>query len=305
MAWASIACDTRLQGQITQAQSADVRDKAKSHREAAAKAVRTAWSHILYPVPADVPGSPFALEHSQVTAREREAIPTVVYDKVKADGIALEKLGSESLWLKLQPIWADDRPHLPIAEVEQWFASFVYLPRLRDRVVLEQAMRDTLGKLDAPFAYADGFDEASGRYTNLMWAKTPPEMIGRGAMLVREDAARAQLGAADEGSGERGQTGEGRVREERGRGPEADRPVSRVTRFYGSVELDPVRPIKAFEAVVEAVVLQLQHSPGTKVKLTLDIEVTCESGFSEGDVGVVRDNARQLKFSSGSTGFEE
>jgi hypothetical protein len=39
------------------------------------------------------------------------------------------------------------------------------------------------------------------------------------------------------------------------------------------------------------------------VKLTLEVEAEALEGFSEADVGVVRDNARQLKLNAGSTGF--
>lgn len=41
------------------------------------------------------------------------------------------------------------------------------------------------------------------------------------------------------------------------------------------------------------------------MKLTLEIDAQAPDGFDEDDVGVVRDNARQLKFSPGSTGFDE
>jgi hypothetical protein len=65
-----------------------------------------------------------------------------------------------------------------------------------------------------------------------------------------------------------------------------------------------VRPVKAFEAILSAVVTELQRSTSAKVRLTLEIEVDAEDGFSEADIGVVRDNARQLKFKTESTGFE-
>jgi len=65
-----------------------------------------------------------------------------------------------------------------------------------------------------------------------------------------------------------------------------------------------VRPVRAFETILSAVVAELQRTSGAKVKLTLEIEVDAEEGFSEADVGVVRDNARQLKFKPESTGFE-
>jgi hypothetical protein len=41
------------------------------------------------------------------------------------------------------------------------------------------------------------------------------------------------------------------------------------------------------------------------VKITLEIEATAPEGFSDADIGVVRDNAKQLKFSDNSTGFDD
>ena len=65
-----------------------------------------------------------------------------------------------------------------------------------------------------------------------------------------------------------------------------------------------VRPVKAFDAVLNAVIMELQRTHGARVKITLEIEADAEDGFDEADIGVVRDNARQLKFKSDSTGFE-
>ena len=54
-------------------------------------------------------------------------------------------------------------------------------------------------------------------------------------------------------------------------------------RFYGSVEIDMVRPVKAFDAMLNAVVLELQRNPNAKVKITLEIEAETPSGFSEAE----------------------
>ncbi len=81
--------------------------------------------------------------------------------------------------------------------------------------------------------------------------------------------------------------------------------LAKPRRFYGSVELDMVRPVKSFDAILNAVVMELQRTHGTIVKLTLEIEAEATDGFAEGEVSVVRDNARQLKFKAESTGFEE
>jgi hypothetical protein len=66
-----------------------------------------------------------------------------------------------------------------------------------------------------------------------------------------------------------------------------------------------VRPMKSFDAIFNAVVMELQRTNGAKVKLTLEIEGEAPEGFDESEVSVVRDNAKQLKFKPESTGFEE
>src|SRR6266851_5771748 len=71
LAWTSIVGDRRLQDQLTQAQAADARDKAKTGAEGAAKAVRLAWSHVLFPVKTEgtAAGSAFDLEHLSISSK--------------------------------------------------------------------------------------------------------------------------------------------------------------------------------------------------------------------------------------------
>jgi len=76
-------------------------------------------------------------------------------------------------------------------------------------------------------------------------------------------------------------------------------------RFFGLVEIDLDRPVKSLDAILNAIVMELQRAQGTKVTLTLEIEAEAPAGFAEGDIGVVRDNARQLKFKAESIGFED
>jgi hypothetical protein len=342
MAWKQIVDDKRLHDAMTTSQIADAEDKARTNRDSALKAVRAAWSHILYAVKSDTAGKPFELEHSLISSRDRAAIPTVVYDKAKADGIALEKLGTDRLWLALKPIWPDDRDHIPVTELIDWFSSYVYLPKLRDRVVLETSIRDAVAKLDPQFGYADGFDEASGKYHGLIWAKDPPQPFPATAMLVSDASARprgvigrpqpspaacaatvwsrpATAMLVSDAAAKRQLSEKVAAGQPGPEGPPAEPGASSNTtvdtpstaqprkarRFYGSVELDMVRPVKAFDAVLNAIVMDLQRTQGAKVKLTLEIEAVADEGFSDNDVSVVRDNARQLKFKPESTGFED
>ena len=310
LAWESIVKDERLQQQLTNAQEADAKDKEKSARLGATTAVRRAWSHILYPVRPETAevGKAFELEHLALAAKDGVALPAAVYAKasVKGDGIIKETLGGETLSTWLKQLWPEDRPHLAVSEIADWFATYVYLPKLRDRVVLETAIRDACAKLDPAFAFAERFDESSGRYVGLVWQKAPAEPMSPSALLVRPEAAMAQLRPAPT-SPQPGAPGAGADK------PAADgnepaepgpSPTPQPRRFYGSVEIDMVRPVKAFDAILNAVVMELQRTNGAKVTLTLEIEATASEGFAEADIGVVRDNARQLKFKGDSTGFE-
>jgi hypothetical protein len=306
LAWASIVDDRRLQDQLTQSQAADARDKAKTSREGAAKAVRLAWSHVLFPVKTEntAAGAAFDLDHLSISSKDRTAIPASVYDKAKGDGIAREKLGPDALWLHLKPLWPEDKAHLAISEVADWFGAYVYLPKLRDRVVLETAIRDAVAKLDPAFGYADGYDEATASYTGLVVAKAAPVMLAPSAVIVRADIAFEHTKKTGTSTGASpGGGSDGGVDSSPGAGGEPTGP-QQPRRFYGSVEIDMVRPVKSFDAILNAVVMELQRNPGAKVKITLEIEAETPSGFSEADIGVVRDNTRQLKFKAESTGFE-
>lgn len=319
LAWESIGADPRqdkradkrLQDQLTQAQLGDARDKARNSRDGAVKAVRSAWNHVLYPVKTDETeaGRAFDLEHLSLTGKDRASVPATVYDKAKSDGIISEKLGADALWLHLEPLWGENKPHLAVSEIAAWFATYVYLPKLRDRVVLDTAICDACARLSPSFAFAERFEEATGRYIGLVWQTAPYEILPPTSLLVRPDVAIAQLRpvtvpalpAAVSGGGDS-------ISEPIGDPSAATDPEAptknQLRRFYGSVEIDMVRPVKAFDAILNAVVMELLRTQGAQVTLTIEIEATAPDGFTDGDIGVVRDNARQLKFKPESTGFD-
>lgn len=310
MAWSEIASDRRLQEQLPPVQMRNASEKAKASRDGAAKAVRLAWCHVLWGVKTeDTPaGQAFHLEQANISSRDRAAIPAAVYEKVgpRGESLVKEKLGPDGFWRNIEPLWLPDQPYLAVSEVVEWFAAFPYLPKVRDRVVIEGAIQDGAYGLDPKFGYADAIG-ADGSYVGLRWAKGISDPIPPTAVLVRAAIAQGATTAGPAplppGPGGPGQPpggapgGEGGV----GEGPIGS---TKPRRFYGTVEIDPSRPVKAFEAIINAVVLELQHSPSTKVKLTLEVEAENAEGFEGDDVGVVRDNAKNLKFTPGSYGFD-
>jgi hypothetical protein len=102
-------------------------------------------------------------------------------------------LGGETFATRLAELLPAERPHLTLSEVADWFATYVYLPKLRDRVVLETAIRDALAKLDPKVAYAEAFEEMTGKYDGLLWQKAPVAAMPKSALLVRPEIAVEQL----------------------------------------------------------------------------------------------------------------
>ena len=282
---------------------ADAKEKLRSFTESTRRSVRTAWSHVLYPLKpeASATGAAFELAHLPVTARERASVASATYDKCRSDGVILEKLGAETFARHLDPLWPQNEPHLHVKQVVEWFASYVYLPKLKDSVVLAEAIRLALSSLGAPYGYAEGYDVATAHYRGLSLDKAVPVDIGSDAMLVKRSVAEQQKEAGRPPP----QADKKDKQEDNDDKPPPETRKVILKRFVGVIDLDPQRPIPTVQKVAESVLAELQRTRGASIKLTLEIEAEAASGFSEGDASVVRDNAKALKFRDGPTGFFE
>ena len=77
-----------------------------------------------------------------------------------------------------------------------------------------------------------------------------------------------------------------------------------ATRFHGSVPLDPTRVARDAGRIAEEVLAHLVALPGSEVEVDLEIRAKVPEGAPETVVRTVSENAKTLKFRSGS-GFEE
>lgn len=315
LAWRSIereATQGELRKQLTQGQIDDVKDRVKTNSEAAEKAIRAAWTHILYAEKEEgaLDGRPFEVAQTTLLARDRASIAASVYEKLssRGDSIIKDTLGPRMLMAKLSMLWPENVNHLQIGDLKEWFASYVYLPKLRDAAVLESAIAEGVSTSDPLFGYAERYDEASGKYVGLVFGKLAPTAFASTAVVVRKEVAAEASRPSGDNRGTIAEPTEPvgpAAPESGGETSPVPLPNRKPRRFFGTVEIDTVRPIKSFETIVNAVVAELQRHPGTKVTLTLDIQASRDEGFDEDDVGVIRDNTRQLKFRADSTGFEE
>lgn len=303
LAWESITSDERLCQTLTWGQLSDARDRGKATAEGAVKALRAAWSHLIFPVKDEntETGRPFHLDYLRVYPREHAAIPVAVWDKVVRDNVVVDKLGKENLRRLLEKYWPADRPHVRFVELLEWFRSYAYLPKLRDRVVLEQAVRAAAADLDPPFGWAEA-ETADGGYRGVRLAAPPPDPLPSTLLLLRPEVAESFLPQKPK-DGEPPQASGEVPAPEPVPGPPSE--PARPTRFFGAVDLDPMRPIKDLEKILENVVEELKRVGDAKVRLTLEVDAVAPRGFSADDVAAIRDNARALGFRDESTGFTD
>jgi hypothetical protein len=86
--------------------------------------------------------------------------------------------------------------------------------------------------------------------------------------------------------------------------PAAGRHVAarRPRRFHAKIALDPNRPTPQVSNIAQSILSELDRVPGTKMRLTLDIDAESIEGFPEDVESVVRDNAVSLRITD--FGFE-
>jgi hypothetical protein len=301
IAWRSIADDKNLD--LKDSQRADIARQIEQSRSALDSSVRRAWSQTLAPVARKAAdGGAFAIDRLPVRNPGGKTVALAVWEKVKADELVYEKIGRVTLRDRIAANWPEGADHLRLATIRDWFVQYVAFERLRDEAVLADALGEMLSDAFGGFAHAEGVTE-SGLYFGLSTGRAVQVRFDGEALLVRGDVARAQL---DKAQGAGGPTGEGPLFPPK---PTAGDPTPEgprvLRRFFGEVHLNPERPIRDLQTIVDSVVGELLRTDGVKVSLRLEIEATAPGGFKPEDAAVVRDNARTLKFRPDATEFSE
>jgi predicted AAA+ superfamily ATPase len=233
-------------------------------------------------------GDPLALRASRKLRSEEGLITTYSGARLRMD---LDRI----------PLWRDS--DVAVRDLWSYYAQYLYLPRLRDVSVLLSAVADGVGRLDWKqdgFAYAEGWDETSQRYAGLRAGEGITLGEPRG-LVVKPTVATIQLDAAQaataSATGARGETTEsqatGATAQVENGATVAD---MKPRRFYGAVELDPLRLTRDAGQIAEAIVQHLTGLVGGDVKVRLEVEAEVPDGVPEDVVRTVTENARTLRF---------
>ncbi|MCK9893897.1 Swt1 family HEPN domain-containing protein [Frankia sp. AgB32] len=269
-------------------------------------------------VPAQpVPKQPFVLREIKVEGQST-SLAERVSRRLGSDGDLSTRQAASTIRLaisKVPEIWKDG--HVSLGALWGLCCQYPYLPRLRDRTVLDAGIVDLplLWQTDA-FALATGYDEAAGRYVGL-WLpedKTAAPAATDSLLLVQPEVALKQRAAETPptpGLGETPGVGGGvgvdvdkdDAKKQFRKDADHDGVYRQVKRrFYGVKTLNPEKIALDFKNVSDEIIANLRRD-GTELAVKIEIEATMSGGFEEGQVRTVSENAQTLKFDQ--SGFEE
>ena len=271
-----------------------------------------AYQWLLVPVQ-KLPTDEVSMEIQKLSGRDDLVARAV--KKLRNDELMLPSMGGTRLRMELDriPLWAGDS--VSIKTLVEYFASYIYLPRLMSPSVIYRAVESGVRLMswkDETFAYAEGFEQVSGQYQGLIAGASIAINDGDQGLLVKPDVASKQLDLA---RNVRGDLNKGYMSTNSGAGaPDpsvslfpSDRSVpaaKKVRRYHASVDLSPERSTDASRIYNEVIAhLRTAEPEGVTVKVTLEIEATDENGFPDTIVRIVSENGASLKFRS--QGFEE
>ncbi|HZV26256.1 MAG TPA: hypothetical protein VFG00_08190, partial [Acidothermaceae bacterium] len=246
----------------------------------------------------------------------QERLADRVTAKLRQGGLLATAYGARNVRMDLDgplhSVW--ERGHVPVADLWAYYRRYPYLTRLRDRSVLESALRAVLDEFTwelEGFALAESYDESTSTYGGLA---IPHEnsfgQITDGTLLVAPAIARAQREkerppVADVA------TASGNVQVELDApahpgGTEVQRPAvvdePQTTRFFGVVKVSPERYGRDMGRVAQEILQHLAAASGTELEVTIEVSAQSKEGFTPETIRTVTENAKTLKFDQ--FGFE-
>jgi len=303
MAWESILRDKEALD-LTVGQQKQAEDQKKAAERAVGAQLLETYCWLLAPVQPDPKGS---VEWEEARLKGTDSLVQRVVRELGRREWLYVAMGGVRLRMELDriPLWRGD--HVKVKQLAEDFARYLYLPRLRDSGVLVKAVEEGVNRLtwrEDTFAYAEAFDEASGRYRGLVAGRDVRVLLDDYSVVVKPEVAARQLQQERKEEPRPVPPGEGTGVEPTPPGPEPPPPAPPTPprRFYGSVKLDATRLNRDAKQIAEEVVQHVARLPGATVEVTLEIKAEVPDGAPADTIRVVSENCRTLKFSN--FGFE-
>ncbi len=260
--------------------------------------IRETFSQALYPV--QVPGQAEIRWSSVRLSGSADILERAVRKLESSQHLITSYAGTlvrRDLERRDAPLWDGD--HIAIRRLWSYYCRYLYMPRLAGFGVLAAAISRGVADLNwqnDTFAYADTYDPDTDRYLGLRAAEQVEATPSLTALLVRPVRALVQFDKESDPA-ETDDEAPDDIEDTWKPGDTGPRPPPKTpqpTRFYGRMELDPVRAMRDLGGVIDEVT---KHLHGTGNEVTLTVEVNAHSdGYDTRTQRIVKENATQLGF---------
>jgi hypothetical protein len=296
MAWRSIVQDQETLN-LDAFQRRQAASKQKEWNNTVAARILESWVWTLAPHQPDPRAADIAWSPQRVSGQESLAVRAG--KRFASDDALLTQLGPRRLrgTLDQYDLWRG-QDHVAVSQIMADLATYLYLPRLRARALLQDAIGSAIGDLVCDqLAYADGFDEAAKRFVGLAATSSGSKIIDTSGLIVKPEAALRQLqtDAPPSPPGPPNGGAESPV-------PEPPEVPRMPHRFFGSTDIDPLRAGRDVGRIAEEVLQHLTTTAGANVHVSLEIQADVPEGISDNLQRVLDENCRVLKFRA--HGFE-
>lgn len=316
LAWKSIR-EEREELNLDPFQTKQAETKCKNSDETVDVRIPETYQWLLVPQQPDPKGE---IEWVEIRQQGQDSLAPRASKKLRNDELLLVTLGGERLRHEIDkvPLWRGN--HVPVKQLVEDFATYLYLPRLKDENVLHSAVRNGVNMLTwqtDSFAYAAGWDDSKKRYQNINPTTQSYNFDSSQSLLVKPDVANQQLESdkakhapIDAGTypssttvtpGESGSVWDGGNT----LGATTPKPESGTVyrRFHGSVNVEPIRLKRDIDKIYDEVIQHFTKLADAEVEISLEVSVRLAEGATEKTIRDISENCRTLKFET--FGFDE
>lgn len=310
LAWQSIVDEGETLN-LTQHQSRQAESQATTAQQVVSARLPETYCWLLVPGQSK-PDSPVKWDAYKLSGGE--SLAARASKLLKSKEALIGSLGATSLRLDLDrvPLWSGS--HVAVRQLVNYFACYLYLPRLTEPGVLLRAIREGVASRNwalETFAYAERLDGATGRYLGVRAGEPVSVDEDDSGLVVQGTVIRAQQEADVRSSADEPTEGQAAVSAASampvvgatGRAKAGATPAKVFKRYHGSVTLEPTRVGRDAGKIADELLSHLVGLVGARVKVTMEIEAVLDAGVPETIMRIVSENGRTLRFIS--QGFEE
>ncbi|MGW5300922.1 Swt1 family HEPN domain-containing protein [Rhodococcus aetherivorans] len=330
LAWSYIRDNADKDLNLTAAQRQQAIDRATTHNQAVSDRLLQTYHWVLVPTQYD-PARPLEIEAFKADGTTTDLAARAAAKLRNESLLILQRSASlirHDLSGRLKSAWDRDG-HITFGQLWDYYTTYPYLSRLRDRTVLENGVLSVFDEMiwqQTGFALATEWDGEQYIGLTLPSDTVSPPQLTDALLLIQPDRAEAQRereavevggGSGDDESGndENGGTGDsgsgGKTGGNDGRpgsggaGSSGGKvnPAPTKTRFFGSTALHPDFYVRDFNKITNEIIQHLAGADGVHLEVRIEISASTRKGFDDGKVRTVSENAAVLKFEQ--AGFEE